>query len=311
MKLLNHFHIICLLAAILAIAVTSVAQQPAFHHLTVENGLSQNAVIAIGQDSREFMWIGTSNGLNRYDGYRFQLYQSKANDSASLSSSSILSILSDSKKNLWIGTGNGLNKYLPLPDQFKRIQSREKNLINCQCLYEDSKGSIWVGTTGGLLIVKNDQLEPVALPKLNDSAAIRSIRTIFEDRSGNLWCLVQHPEKFLHGPDDWKNRWAIVLGRDGWDGVIPLPYPECHRLEFDAIGSRNEKGTSYGFAKAFRKSLDANGFPKVRLHGFDNWPDDSKFAFVPDLLKDAELQRMIERDVAMICADFEDDEKPF
>jgi len=187
MKLLNHFHIICLLAAILAIAVTSVAQQPAFHHLTVENGLSQNAVIAIGQDSREFMWIGTSNGLNRYDGYRFQLYQSKANDSASLSSNSILSILSDSKKNLWIGTGNGLNKYLPLPDQFKRIQSREKNLINCQCLYEDSKGSIWVGTTGGLLIVKNDQLEPVALPKLSDSAAIRSIRTIFEDRSGNLW----------------------------------------------------------------------------------------------------------------------------
>lgn len=65
-------------------------------------------------------------------------------------------------------------------------------------------------------------------------------------------------------------------------------------LEFDAIGSRNEKGVSYGFAKAFRKSLDANGFRQVRLHGFDNWPDESKFAFVPDLLTDAELRNSLD-----------------
>lgn len=54
------------------------------------------------------------------------------------------------------------------------------------------------------------------------------------DRHGNLWCLVQHSARFLHGPDDGKNRWAVVLGPDGWDGAIPLPYPECHRLEFDS-----------------------------------------------------------------------------
>jgi galactosylceramidase len=69
---------------------------------------------------------------------------------------------------------------------------------------------------------------------------------------------------------------------------------DVYRLEFDAIGSRNEKGASYGFAKAFRKSLDANGFRRVRLHGFDNWPDDSKFAFVPDLLTDAELRNSLD-----------------
>ena len=69
---------------------------------------------------------------------------------------------------------------------------------------------------------------------------------------------------------------------------------DVYRLEFDAIGSRNEKGTSYGFAKAFRKGLDANGFRQVRLHGFDNWPDDSKFGFVPDLLTDAELRNSLD-----------------
>jgi galactosylceramidase len=69
---------------------------------------------------------------------------------------------------------------------------------------------------------------------------------------------------------------------------------DVYRLEFDAIGSRNEKGVSYGFAKAFRKSLDANGFRQVRLHGFDNWPDEWKFAFVPDLLTDAELRKSLD-----------------
>jgi galactosylceramidase len=69
---------------------------------------------------------------------------------------------------------------------------------------------------------------------------------------------------------------------------------DVYRLEFDAIGSRNEKGVSYGFAKAFRKSLDANGFGNVLLHGFDNWADESQFAFVPDLHTDPELRNSID-----------------
>jgi galactosylceramidase len=63
-----------------------------------------------------------------------------------------------------------------------------------------------------------------------------------------------------------------------------------HGLEMDAIGIRNEKGASYDFAKAFRKTLDANGFAKVKLHGFDNWPDPWKFKFVPDMATDKDLR---------------------
>jgi len=69
---------------------------------------------------------------------------------------------------------------------------------------------------------------------------------------------------------------------------------EVYGLKFDAIGNRNEKGVSYGFAKAFRKSLDANGFGNVRLHGFDNWDDQWQFAFVPDLHTDPELRNSID-----------------
>ncbi len=61
-------------------------------------------------------------------------------------------------------------------------------------------------------------------------------------------------------------------------------------LAFDAIGVRNEKGASYEFAKAFRASLNANGFGEVKLHGFDNWPDPWKFKFVAEMAKDKALR---------------------
>src|SRR3569832_1980851 len=64
-------------------------------------------------------------------------------------------------------------------------------------------------------------------------------------------------------------------------------------LQLDAIGVRNEKGASYGFAEAFRRALDANGFSKTKLHGFDNWPDD-RFDFVRDMLADKALRDAID-----------------
>ena len=68
---------------------------------------------------------------------------------------------------------------------------------------------------------------------------------------------------------------------------------DVYGLELDAIGSRNEKGVSYDFAKTLRARLDAGGFAKVKLHSFDNWPDD-KFDFVKDMPKDAGLRDAID-----------------
>ncbi len=67
-----------------------------------------------------------------------------------------------------------------------------------------------------------------------------------------------------------------------------------HHLELDAIGCRNEKGTDYAFAKALRKALDARGFSSVKLHGFDNWPPETKLAFVKDMESDPDLRAAID-----------------
>ncbi|NIA56107.1 galactosylceramidase [Massilia sp. TW-1] len=69
---------------------------------------------------------------------------------------------------------------------------------------------------------------------------------------------------------------------------------DVYGLELDAIGSRNERGVSYDFAKTLRARLDAGGFAKVKLHSFDNWPDDTKFDFVKDMPKDADLRKAID-----------------
>jgi galactosylceramidase len=69
---------------------------------------------------------------------------------------------------------------------------------------------------------------------------------------------------------------------------------DVYGLELDAIGSRNERGVSYDFAKTLRARLDAGGFAKVKLHSFDNWPDDTKFDFVKDMPKDEALRKAID-----------------
>jgi len=170
------------------------AQNIAFDHLSVENGLSQNSVLAIGQDARGFMWFGTRYGLNRYDGQTVRVYKYEEANSRSISNNYILSLLCDSRQQLWIGTLNGLNKYDPGSGTFVRILPRP-DLINApenriNCIYEDRRGAIWVGTATGL-----DRLVDGARPALKEDSipcnlpgiAGNDVQTIFGDRDGNLW----------------------------------------------------------------------------------------------------------------------------
>src|SRR5512135_3509324 len=83
-----------------------------FEHLTIEDGLSQNAGLAIFQDRKGYLWIGTQDGLNRYDGYNFKVYKHDPDNPKSISYNSILSIAEDRDGYLWIGTwGGGLNRF--------------------------------------------------------------------------------------------------------------------------------------------------------------------------------------------------------
>ncbi len=121
--------------------------------ISTDKGLSNNQVNAVLQDSKGFMWFGTAEGLNRYDGYEFVVFKNIAGDASSLSDNHILSLYEDQQKNLWIGTlKGGLNRYNRQTGGFKCYRKQTHN-IGGQCdmisdmiehIVEDSKGNLWM-----------------------------------------------------------------------------------------------------------------------------------------------------------------------
>ena len=133
-----------------------------FSHLTSQDGLASNSVFSIVQDNKGFLWFGTYDGLNRYDGYKITTYKTIEGDSTSISDNKIRAICKDDKGNLWIGTwNNGLNKYDPFTEKFTRYQHNVDNSSSISSndllsLYCDKSGNIWIGTNGdGLNIVRS------------------------------------------------------------------------------------------------------------------------------------------------------------
>lgn len=127
-----------------------------FSNLSLENGLSQITVGSIFQDSYGFMWFGTRNGLNRFDGYNFDVFQVRADDSLSISDNHILCMVEDDKKNLWIGTNNGLNCLNLSTLQIKRYFNNPSDKYSIphntilSIFFDKDNHRLWVGTNGGL-----------------------------------------------------------------------------------------------------------------------------------------------------------------
>lgn len=171
---------------------------PTFEHLTVTDGLSQNTVNDIFKDTRGFIWIGTNDGLNRYDGYTFRTYQFQFNDSTSLSNNRVYEICEDEEGNLWVGTRGGLNRYNRDTDDFTRFMS--SNFINSpltnnfvRALLFDSGGNLWIGTLGGGLHVLPEGSDEIRWLNPSTTGPDKNrlhdlfISDISEDASGNIW----------------------------------------------------------------------------------------------------------------------------
>ena len=126
-----------------------------FQHLSADDGLPGNQVTAIVQDRQGFLWVGTSEGLGRYDGYQVTAYRNIPNDLNSLSGDQVTSLLADPDGTLWVGTANdGLNHYNPVTDQFTRYaeapaSAQSGTAQNIRAIAQDQSGQIWVTTGGG------------------------------------------------------------------------------------------------------------------------------------------------------------------
>jgi signal transduction histidine kinase/ligand-binding sensor domain-containing protein/DNA-binding response OmpR family regulator len=167
--------------------------QVVFNKNNQTNGLSNDRVSSIVKEKNGFVWIGTENGLNRFDGNKIKIYNKQ---NSGLSSNGIADLLIDRKGRIWIGTfGGGLNLYRPSNDKFvvyKNILNNNTSVPSNELntLFEDSKGTVWVGTKNG--ISSFNEKERTFKTYQFDSKNIYSIshndvRSIYEDRNRNLW----------------------------------------------------------------------------------------------------------------------------
>jgi diguanylate cyclase (GGDEF)-like protein len=186
----------CTLALVVAARLPAQEKKIPFEHLTLDNGLPANTVNAFLQDNEGFLWIGTQDGLARYDGKRFVVFRNDPSDPGSLSANWIWSLLLDRDGTIWIGTdGGGLDRWDPASQSFRNLRNDESNpnsLSNdrIRVVHQDSKGILWVGTQGGL-----NRLDPASGrikrfihdPSNPESLSDNKIRALVEDSEKRLW----------------------------------------------------------------------------------------------------------------------------
>ncbi|MGH8496451.1 MAG: two-component regulator propeller domain-containing protein [Gammaproteobacteria bacterium] len=222
---MRRFHLLLLVAA--AFAGTAQAEAPArgsslrFEHLTIEQGLSQNTVTAILQDRRGYMWLGTEDGLHRYDGYHFTVYRTDPADPETLSGNFITSIAENPDGTLWVGTGSaGLNHLDPVTGDVVRYRQnrddpRSLSHDRVWAVARDDGGDIWVGTDGGLNRLdagggfthfRRDSDDP-------DSLASNLVRALLVDHTGRLWIGTRAGLNFID-PEGGRMRRYVASGAD-------------------------------------------------------------------------------------------------
>ena len=177
-----------------AFAITNDDKNINFKRITVEDGLSQTSVEYLFQDSKGYMWIGTIDGLNRYNGSRFEVFRYSKDKPNSISGNYISAITEDDEGNIWVGTSRGLNRinthtseittYLP------GINGCNLSNYNITEILIDSKGDIYIATEDGLNLYNKEDDNFIRLYNSGDkknSLSSQFVYSIVEDDYGNYW----------------------------------------------------------------------------------------------------------------------------
>ena len=199
-----------------------------FDHLTIEEGLSQNDINCILQDHKGFMWFGTNDGLNRFDGYEFDIFKPDPGNSNSISSNLILSLAEDSLSRLWIGTvGAGLSCLDPHSNSFfhyKNEPGNPESLSNnhIRSLLVDHNGHLWVGTINGLDLfmfdsTTNKKASPVLIKKPTPALlSSEYIEKVYQATDKKIWIGTRNGLFLIESP--------LEPGQESSIKKIPLPY---------------------------------------------------------------------------------------
>ncbi len=177
-----------LLTAILTAAPLAAAVAPRFDHASVEMGLSQATVQAIVQDHLGFVWLGTQEGLNRFDGYDFVVFKHDPKNPESLCDDVVCSLFEDRLGRLWIGTEHGLSLFDRRTETFSRESPIKERVTS---IVQTADGAVWVASEGdGLYVLRSGEKDFVSFqPKAGDPQSLASfaLSALLVDHWGRLW----------------------------------------------------------------------------------------------------------------------------
>ena len=192
----------CLVTLFVLIGFAGNAQREfRFDHITTKDGLSQSQPNCIFEDSRGYIWVGTQDGLNRFDGYEFKVYKNDPFDSTTITHNWIWSINEDDNGNIWVATFMGVCKLVRDENRFIRYFHSNKDSTSISgnrtnFILKDRKGQIWISSWGAGLNLYNQKQNTFAR-FTNESVNTLSIssnyiRTLFCDRDGTVWVGSNH-----------------------------------------------------------------------------------------------------------------------
>ncbi|GMU66952.1 MAG: hypothetical protein AMXMBFR36_32260 [Acidobacteriota bacterium] len=177
-------------AALVASLAPGFAAELRFERIERATGPSHNSIFALARDRDGFLWIGTQDGLNRFDGDRFAVWRHDAGETASLSANRVNAVLEDSRRRLWVATAAGVDRFDRQAGRFERFvladtSGRPSPVLD---LAEDARGGLWAGATTGPFGWREDlgRWEP-AIAELAGSR----VRRIRPAGGGDLWLLTE------------------------------------------------------------------------------------------------------------------------
>ena len=215
-----------------------VVNNLSFDFYSQEQGLSNNQIHCILQDKKGFMWFGTSQGVCRFDGYRFTVFKNNPEDSSSLIGNLVRVIYEDRKGQIWIGTENGgLNKFNRDKENFEHLFAGKDQPVfrdvSVTSIIEDREGFLWVGTETQLYRIENEKTLTEVKPS-NPPGFSAYFRVLHIDGTGRMWVgtnnglFVYDPKTnlsckvvFPQGYSSDQEIWEIVSDEEGtvWVGT--------------------------------------------------------------------------------------------
>lgn len=200
-----------------------------FQRYYSKDGLSSNTIYSIYRDSYGFLWLGTEDGLNRFDGRRYHVYRYNADNANGLMANHITALCEDKKGRIWIGTnGGGLSYYDRQTDRIRAYSMTpdEKWLSSAiNAIDQDAAGNIWVASYGALSILDVNNLQKAVEPKYKrilETFADKVSSCVFRDRQNNMWVSSENAVFRISADLKTIRRFEVLSQRDGYGNGVEV-----------------------------------------------------------------------------------------